>query len=268
MNNCRGKGLKGLALAVCLFLLCSCTAGGRAVPQPTPAPTLGAGELCRIVDGAQTGDLLLAAQTGGELYRVVGGELPVTLDGQPARAADLRDGMLVRVQSDGGIRAIWPAQFYKPQSLDAQSAGLDDRCGLVLQVFEDLWQQDQPLNSGVSRVGVYIDPVLVPGEAERAGIACRFGELYGLEPLQGSWEALVEEGYIDGERLAWPDGCFFSIEAPSEGGGGGQGAGELRFDAQKWRGGDGACFFANCTAAARQVGDGSWQYQVGGMAVA
>lgn len=231
-----------------------CAAGGSAAPQ------------WRIVDGAEEGSLLLASQReGGGLCRLEVGELPVTLDGRPAGAADLRDGMLLNVQSDGAMREIWPEQFSEPLGIDAQSEGIDDRCGLVLQVFEDLWNTDEGLNEGAAKVGVDIDPALLPCEAERAGVAWRFGELHGLEPLQGTWQELADQGYIQEKGLVWEDGCFFAFHAAENAK---PAAGRLAFDAQKWRGGTGAYYFQNCTATEARGGAGGWTYEVGAHAIA
>ena len=65
----------------------------------------------------------------------------------------------------------------------AQSQGADDRCGLVLEVFEELWNTDEGLNDGVVELGVDIDPALVPNAAERAGIAWRFGSCAACRTL-------------------------------------------------------------------------------------
>lgn len=271
-----------LCLALCLALLAGCAAragaagssGESAGPGGDPACPEETTILCRIADGAEEGSLLLAAQSGeGELlYRLTVGEgVAVTLDGEPAAPADLRDGMLVNIQFSGEVLESYPAQLTEVSALHALTDGQDDRCGLALQIFEDLWAEDSGLNSGpgdspdggLTYFGIEIDPALLPEPAERAAAAWRFAELHGVQPLTGSWQQLADEGYIDAEALYWEDGLFFSL-TPTEGSA--QREDALFFTAEKWRSGLGAIFFTDC-AAARDAA-GRWQYETGGFAIA
>lgn len=127
---------------------------------------------CRIADGAESGSLLLAEQQeNGSLYRVSTADVPVTLDGKEASAADLRDGMLVTVYYTGGVLETYPAGFSQPTLLAAVSEGADDRAGLALQALEDLWSEDTALNENIEQLSVYIDEALVQNAAERAAAA-------------------------------------------------------------------------------------------------
>ena len=217
---------------------------------------------CRIADGAEDGSLLLAEQREhGSLYRKSAADVPVTLDGEAASAADLKDGMLVTVYFTGGVQESYPGGFYRVTRLEAVSEGADDRVGLALQVLEDLWSLDMALNEGIEQLSVYIDEALVPNAAERAAAAWRFAELHQLPPpMDYNWEELCREGYVDEENLSWEKGCYLELKAA-------EGAeGELRFDAKKWRGGLAAIFFQGCTA--EQGPDGSWTYEPGAFAIA
>lgn len=243
------------------------SAGGPALDQD-PGEEMGS-ILCRIVDGADEGELLLAAQQRGQeaggdlLCRLAVGDSFVSLDGQPADPGQLQDGMLLEVVYSGNVLETYPAQLEGVVSLQAISSGQDDRCGLVLQVFEDLWTEDSGLNGDIQYLGFEISEALVPQPSERAGIAWRFAELHGAQPLTGSWQQLADEGYIDDENLYWEDGLFFSF-TPTENAA--QQEGQLFFTAQKWRSGLGALFFVDCTAS--KDADGAWQYEAGGFAIA
>lgn len=271
-----------LCLVLCLTLLPGCAAkpgadgpsGGSAGPGSDPACPEETTILCRIADGAEEGSLLLAAQGGeGELlYRLTVGEgIELTLDGDPAAPADLQDGMLVNIAFGGEVLESYPAQLTKVSAIHAHTDGQDDRCGLALQIFEDLWAEDSGLNGGpedspdggLTYFGIEIDPALLPEPAERAAAAWRFAELHGVQPLTGSWQQLADEGYIDAEALYWEDGLFFSL-TPTEGSA--QREDALFFTAEKWRSGLGAIFFTDC-AAARDAA-GRWQYETGGFAIA
>ena len=114
-------------------------------------------------------------------------------------------------------------------------------------------------------------------ESERAAVAYAFGMDHGLMPVEGTYQELVDQGYIDGEELFWENGCLFSIretqdedpvafslpsfgpgdEMPDYNG--------VRFDGEKWRSGTGAYFFSDCTAVST---DGHWgDYTVGAEAI-
>lgn len=259
------------ALLLCAALLAGCGAGaggsgsapGSGPDEPSGGET--GGLLCRIVDGAAEGELLLAAQRseGDALYRLTVGDTAVLLDGQPADAGQLRDGMLLTVEYTGSVLETYPAMMEGVTALHAVTAGQDDRCGLVLQAFEDLWAEDSGLNGEIAYMGFEIGETLVPEASERQGIAWRFAELHGAQPLTGSWQQLADEGYIDAKNLYWEDGLFFSF-TPTENKD--QKEDQLFFTAQKWRSGLGALFFVDCTA--RRDASGGWQYEAGGFAIA
>lgn len=275
------RGRRACCLALCLALLTGCAAKpGAAGPSgESGRPGGDSGDsgcpesatlLCRIADGAEEGSLLLAAQSGegDRLYRLTVGEgVELTLDGEPAAAADLRDGMLVSIQFSGEVLESYPAQLAKVGAVHALTDGQDDRCGLALQILEDLWAEDSGLNGGpdgsLTYFGIEIDPALLPEAAEREAAVWRFAELHGVQPLTGSWQQLADEGYIDAENLYWEDGLFFSL-TPTEGSA--QREDALFFTAQKWRSGLGAIFFTDC-AAVRDAA-GRWQYETGGFAIA
>ena len=142
-------------------------------------------------------------------------------------------------------------------ALSADSGDTDDRCGLYLQVLEDLWADNGALAADISYIGLDLSELsdLTPSEKDAVSylFSCRHPE---GELVTGTWEELVEAGYIDGEELYWEDGVFFSLS----------GSAEDTFDGEIWRSGLGASYLVDCTA--RMAGDGSWTYQVGGHAIA
>lgn len=277
-----GRCLAALLFCVLLLAACGGTAGtGSAGPgQSGPA---GGGEndaksgsgagtgqnavrtLCRLVDGAGGDTLVLAAQDeAGEVYTLAPQGVPVTLDGRPAQPDELRDGMLVTVVWDGCAETVWPARFGEVYALEAKSEDADDRCGLILEVFEDLWQEDTGLNGEINILGFDIDAALLPLNSERMAVAwvfsCRHGT--GAEFVMGTWQQLVDEGYIDGEDLYWKDGLLFCFSGAEDGA---ETEEKLFFNAQKWRSGLGALFFLNCTADRDR--SGGWSYEPGGFAI-
>lgn len=206
---------------------------------------------CRIIDGAEEGDLLLAAldaplaegygglHDGRSVYRLpLQEDLPVYLDGGPADASVLEDGMPVEVAFNGNILETFPAQLGEVYGVHGHSlgtaqnpgGGLYDLCGLYLQALDDLWHKDPALNENIALAG--LDLSRAPGgllESEKAALAWRFGEQHGVEVVTGTFEELRDQGYFTASEISapapkegdapdpklyeWPDGCLFSIRA-------------------------------------------------------
>lgn len=243
-----------------------------------------------IVDGAEEGSLLLAGLDGGagDIYRLSSTRegIEIYLDGEKADASALKDGMGIAVTWDGTIMETYPAKFSEVTTIEAWSTGSekepDDRCGLYLQVLEDLWGKDVALNDGLEVLGLDLSSLSHLSEAEKSAVAHRFGELHGLEVVTGTMAQLLDWGYItlhpvayDGTDVRygnyfyeWENGILYSIttnedavwnlpmltegeEAPSL----------TAFTAKKWRTSLGAYGFSDCSA--QKAEDGSWTYTIG-----
>ncbi len=244
-----------LALAALLLTACSSEAAGPPSPTPgeeEPLPGDFSTDVYRIVDGAETGLLLLAGTEGGA------GSV-FTLDVSDLDLAQpLADGMLVDVTHNCVVQETFPLQWSAGAVQDVrptEGQTTDDRFGLCLQVLEDLWAVDPGLNEGITELGVDFSGLTGFTDSEKAAVAYAFGMAHGIMPITGTYEELVEQGYIDGEELLWDDGCLFSITGSLEEG----------FEAQKWRSGLGAYFYTDCTA--KMAKDGTWSYEIGGEAI-
>ena len=301
------------ALCLCLALLTACGAPAPAeapappdaVPDTTPpsAPSLAEDETpawltCRVVDGAEEGVLLLAEldaplsggrgehHDGKGVYRLsVSADIPVYLDGQPASAADLRDGMPLEVAFNGLVLESFPAQLGEVYSVSGYSTGSAqcpggsyyDLCGLYLQVLEDLWKRDPALNETISTVS--LDLTQAPGgllESEQSALRWRFGELHGVEVLDLTFEELQDQGYLTATAIStpkpeedsplwyqWENGCLFSIVSNEE-----NHREEvyslpiLFFNAEKWRTPLAAYCIYDCSALWPEMG--TWSgYKIG-----
>lgn len=296
-----------LSLSFCLCLLSAC--GGQnppaevQTPQETQAPTEPKppaaaspdpnGEttvtVFRIVDGAEEGNLLLAKLCrciGADVCRLPLDGVPVTLDGEPADASALEDGMRVEVSYNGETLETFPAQLGEVYQVAGYSLGTEknpggtcyDLCGLYLQVLDDLWNEDPALNENISLAG--LDLSRAPGdllESERAALAWRFGETHGVEVVTGTFEELKEQGYFAAKTLKytdggpaqpnavfyeWEDGCLFSITANEDHEGEVYSLPTLFFNAEKWRGPLAAYGFSDCSAVWPALGTWS-SYQTG-----
>lgn len=245
--------LLGSALSLALLAGCGATAGGP-LSTPTESPKGTAVGLVdqppwfdtfRVVTGAETGELVLAANDGtaNEVYVLDTEGLP--LDGP------VENGELINVYYDM-VLETFPAQFSNVTAVEHTQTERDDRCGLYLQVLEDLWEVDPGLNTNLEELAVDLSGLTDLSDSEKAALAWAFGNNHGLTPITGTWEELVEEGHIDGDNLVWNGrGCLFTLSGS---------AGDT-FQAEKWASGLGAYFFHDCTAQMGQ--DGSWSYTVG-----
>lgn len=265
--------------------------GGQATVTAPPAELPDKGEnssiLCRIVDGAEDGSLMLAdadstgMYRGSGVYRMSAENKTVYLDGKLASPDVLVDGMLVEVFFDGFVMESFPAQFGGVQYLSAWSQGSErdpggsyyDLCGFYLKVLDDLWNEDAGLNSDVTVVG--LDLSNAPGElteGQKLALMWRFGALHGVEVVGGTFEELAEDYFTPihlGDEVEegpvayeWTDGCLFVIEANEWEEGEMYSLPVLKFDAYKWRSPLGAYFFSDCTAVWPQFGTWS-DYNVG-----
>ena len=233
----------------------------------------------RIVDGAETGNLVLAGERTNDVYTLSDEDVTVYLDGEKANASVLEDGMKIDVVYSGEIQETYPASFQDVKWIDAYSLGTEknpggtyyDLSGLYLNVLDDLWEKDSGLNDGAEYVSV--DLSKAPGnltEGEKAAIAWIFGSSHHVTPLMLSSEELAEQGYFteillsymgkgnrqdENERkiYQWEDGVLFTITDNSV-------EGEIyslpvvKFDAMKWRTPLGAYYFSNCSAVWPQMG--------------
>ena len=241
--------------------------------DPTCGPGVPCRMTCRIVDGAESGHLLLAenGESGTGIYTLSMDSLAI----EPQFAEPLRNGQLINVYYSAFTEA-WPMDFGGVTAIEIVNGGFDDRAALYLEVLEDLWEVDSGLNNGVDVIGVDLSQTSL-SPAEQAAVAWVFAGNHGAELVEGSVADLVEQGWITATSLSssgsgadltepkyyfyeWENGCHFSItEQPTEGT---YSLTPVTFDAQKWRSSLGAYFFCDCTALQSALGEWS-AYQIG-----
>ena len=271
------KSLLVLALAL-LLAGCSAAPAGEVLTPPTLAPgeteaPSPAAEDAAVMTCRLVGDGLLAegedGPYGGTSIFTFGtdGDTVVMVDGQPARVDHLQPGMLLTVTWNGMVAESYPGQLGTVYALSADSGDTDDRCGLYLQVLEDLWEADPGLNTGLEELGVDFSGLTDLTESEKSALAWVFGNAHGLMPITGTLEEIWQAGYLtpmtepaEGQEdsvslYRWENGCLFVLSGSAEEG----------FDAEKWTSGIGAYMFVDCTA--QQNADGTWSYTVGAEAI-
>ena len=234
----------------------------------------------KIVDGAESGNLVLAGESEGVMTLSVG-EISVYLDGEPADASALMDGMTAEIRHSGEILETYPATFGNVYEIHVYSIGtknqvggtLFDLSGLYLKVLEDLWKVDSGLNGDAEYVS--IDLSEAPGDltkSEKAAIAWIFGNKHGVMALDFTLEELKENGYLtaaggSNDLYQWDNGVLLSIKAKqSEEPDAYFGLRTIEFDAIKWRSPLGAYMFMDCSASWPQMGTWS-DYNIGAEAI-
>ena len=270
----------GVYFVICVLAACASAPAGEntgivSEEQPTCGPGVPYSVICRAVDGAEEGTLLLA-EADSDVPAIY--TLSITEDIAHLPDEPLRNGQLIHV-AYRSVLETYPAQLAEVSDITIMHDGFDDRAALYLRVLEDLWTVDSGLNeSGVEYIGTDLSATSL-SPAEQAAVAHVFAQRHGAQGVTGTLEELTERGYItatpivasgsgeplDGEEVfyfhEWKNGCFFAIvEEPVE-----EPVQELAsvtFTAHKWRSSLGAYWFSDCTARQNELGEWS-DYTVG-----
>mgnify|MGYP003293830498 CR=1 FL=1 len=280
-----------LCLALCIAILSGCNAVSVGIIGGADGPTKiivsdhennHESKSLKIVDGVKDGKLILAGNNKDDVYYLNSDGITVLIDGKKATPNDLQDGMPVDVffdnkfenpsQQKNGITDI--TSFC--HNINGYSMGTErnpggscyDLSGLYLKVLEDLWKTDEGLNGNIKYISV--DLSKAPGEltdGEKSAISYIFANTHEKECLQFSYEELIENGYLTGDKpYYFEDGVLFSIKENTSVTSIHNGLIKINFNAQKWRSGTGAYIFTNCTASWPQMG--TWKdYKIGGQAI-
>ena len=275
-----------ICFVLCVAILSGCSAAKPSVNGPTPNQVTYLGEshktqTLKIIDGAESGKLILAGTENSNVYTLEVTNIEVLLDGNKVEFKDLEDGMTIDIYYEGNFDNV-PQKHNQPiditsfcKSINGHSIGTDinpggslyDLSGLYLKVLEDLWEIDAGLNGGIKYIS--IDLSEAPGElteGEKAAISYIFTKAHNAECLQLSFEELREQGYIARDELYWEDGLLFSITDSMKAEEQYNGLRVIKFDAQKWRSGTGAYYFGDCTVSWPQMGTWS-DYNIGSQAI-
>ena len=247
-----------LSVYFCLCMLAACAVadnGAPAAEEPVQSePKEVSVMVCRVVGDGKRG-LLLAKQEGGygDVYA-----MPSVL------AEEFSGGELVEVTWSGTVQESFPAGLVDVMQMQPLEYGFDDLSRLYLTVLEDLWEVDSGLNeSGVDYIGVDLGNTSL-WDSEKSAVAHIFAGRHDAQTVAGTWEELLEAGYIAAEPLGtedapanakfyhWENGCHFSVtEKPIVGS---YSLKPIAFDAQKWRSSLGAYFFVDCTSVQSALG--------------
>lgn len=287
-----------LGLALCLNLLAGCAGEGSAGKNTAegggesiimeqegdssavshmdsakpPAAQEEISMICRVVYTENLADtdnnmLLLAKKDGnsGDVYRVgLSNVSVIDENGNEISGDEIKRGSMLEIVFNGNIEETFPAGLSGVTEIRVREGEFDDLCNLYLNVLEDLWEVDSGLNSDIVMAGMDLSGTSL-SFAEQSAVSWHFGEIHGLEMVQGTFEELAEWGYINKEELYFKDGCLFSIT--EKGTEEKEDEREITFEAEKWRSGLGAYYFLDCTS--RRNKTGQWEtYKRGADAIA
>ncbi|MBQ2776230.1 MAG: hypothetical protein IJF50_01925, partial [Peptococcaceae bacterium] len=77
----------------------------------------------RIVDGAETGQLVLAGERASDVYTLDMQDIKVVLDGKKSDASALEDGMMAEIVHSGWIQTTYPGTFSDVYEVRVYSLG-------------------------------------------------------------------------------------------------------------------------------------------------
>lgn len=240
--------LTAMASLAAVLLLVSCA--GKVDAPGAGGEKQTAATLAGVIVALEEGSVLVAPEDGGICWVNRDGALTGFDDAQ------LAPGTRISVGFGGDVMESYPAQIADVETVELKEG--DDLAGLYLEVIDALWKVDSGLNGGAEYLAFNLSACDNLTAGEREAVVWMAASERGLTPLTGTFDELVEQGYIDGEALYFEDGLlisFSNMEFSDR---------SFRFDAQKWRSGLGAYFFTDCTA---KLGSDGWNYEIGGEAI-
>ena len=274
-----------LVLSIAIFSGCDSAKPGVNGPTENQVSYLNENyehKTLKIVDSAESGSLILAGAENNSVYSLDVKSIDILLDGKKAELKDLEDGMPIDIYYEEDFNNV-PQTIGEPIDITSfckivighsigternPGGSLYDLSGLYLKVLEDLWETDAGLNGNIKYIS--IDLSEAPGElteGEKSAISYIFAKAHDKQCLELSYEELVEQGYLKGNKpYHFEDGILFSITDNMKAEEQYNGLRVIKFDAQKWRSGTGAYYFGDCTASWPQ--NGIWSdYNIGSQAI-
>lgn len=161
----------------------------------------------------------------------------------------LKPGMVVEIGFDGTVLETWPAQIHaETVAFKEQQA---DYYSLYLQILEDIYGEDDGLNSGADYFGFDFTEIEHLSESEKSLLAWNFSTSHGAEPIMGTLRELMDDGTINEEELYWEDGLHFTVKEKEVK------DNTVSYSVEKWKGGLGAMGYEN---SADLAPDGQWVF--------
>lgn len=238
-----------IAIAAVLFTGCSpaCT---------SERPNVISGDYTLRIVNINNGVLLLGGETAGDVYTLNTENCVINENGKDISADELETGMTITFNCSS-VAETYPAKM-TADKIDVVSRGpiITD---LMFTVFDEVYEIDSGLNSGVEILGYELDSVTSLTDGEKAAFMHAFSNSKGYSQyVSGTFEELSKEGYINAEELYWEDGMHMRFVITEDNGD------SVHFTAEKWRSGTGAIFLINCKG---EYKNGEWEFTPGSFAI-
>lgn len=245
MQKRTGMGL--LLSVIFLFLVVSCS------PKASIPPPTGKTIDVKIANIAEN-QLLLTALETEELYLLSTDTLSIfDRKGHKVKPSALKNGMVITIAYEGAVLESYPLQLEQPKSIVIQKSA-DDLFQLYYTALNDLYGTDVGLNEDIHTIAFDLSQCSQLTTGEKSGLLYLFSQTYSMETLEGTYQQLVAQGYIDQEQLSFEDGILLTLSDIKE-----QGT-TISFSMKKWRGGTGAVGQTDCKAILQ---NGAWVYETG-----
>jgi len=177
------------------------------------------------------------------------------LDGSNITLSELKPGDLVIITYNGMIAESYPAQI---TASAVEVTGRNQLLDGYLAIIDDIWQQDQGLNSEIEMIAVDTTGWVGLTAIDKEIILATLKETYGYDVIEGTFEELSEQGIIDEENLYFTNGVHIVISEMKVN----ETNTKITYKIKKWRSGLGAIGSDDATA---KYEDEAWTISMEGM---
>ena len=210
-----------------------------------------------VCSGARTNSLLVSSEKYGMLdVDISSAEFK---SGEITSFKDVKNGMTVSF-SCTEIMETYPGMTSATQITADTSSYLGDLYGLYCEVIKEMWENDSALNDNGENL--YLNVPFTPEISSEVidALAYYTGNLTGKIVTLATIDDLKEQKIFDESALYINGGCYLEIKGEFSS------DNKMTFNVQKYVGGLGAVFYTDCTAEMQS--DGTWEYEIGGFAIA
>ncbi|KAE9629123.1 MAG: hypothetical protein JG775_210 [Defluviitaleaceae bacterium] len=155
------------------------------------------------------------------------------INNQVIRIDEIPVGHVVEITYNGEIMESYPAQVFADKiQLYAMSPIIE----AYLKIIEEIYQEDPGLNQDISIIALDTTDIKNLNDWEKQILLVNMEQKYGKEVMESTFEELMNEGLIDKENRAFPEGILITITNPNFN----ENKDTLTYEIKKWRSGTGA----------------------------
>lgn len=153
--------------------------------------------------------------------------------GRKISGDELKAGDFVEITYNGMVMESYPAQ------ISADSVRVTGHNILIdgyLKIIDDIYQEDEGLNSGISMIAFDTSGWIQINKTEKKLLFDQMSKLYSVKIKEGTFEKLSKKGLIDKKNLYFKKGVLITISNMQYD----EKEKQITYSIKKWRGGDGA----------------------------